>query len=108
MRHNLTAVSNNCDEAQHVSDELLVFGYARSRITHVSALEAGNAGALPVAGHGDTVKRMLARLFGFPYHELERVGEPAFLPRRHVVTLARATDLDCAQAIGIIENSNPV
>lgn len=108
MRHNLTAVFNNRDEAQHVLDELLVSGYPRSRITLISPPEAGSAGPLPVAGLGGTVKQTLARLFGSPHREPERVGESAFLPGRHVITLAGATDPDSAQAIGIIERFNPI
>jgi hypothetical protein len=108
MRHNLTAVFNNHDDARHVLDELLVSGYPRSRTTLVSPPEAGGEGSRPDAGLRGTVKRVLARLFGTSQHEPERADESAFLPGRHVITLTGATDPDSAVAIGIIERFKPV
>lgn len=108
MRHNLTAVFNNRDDARHVLDELLVSGYPRSLTTLVSPSEAGGAGPPPHAGFSGAVKQMLARLFGSPHHEPERADESAFLPGRHVITLTGATDPDSARAIGIIERFNPI
>lgn len=108
MRHNLTAVFNNRDDAQHVLDELLVSSYPHSLTTLVSPPEAGSAGPPPDAGLSGTVRQMLARLFASPHHEPERVDESAFLPGRHVITVTGVTDPDSAQAIGIIEHFSPV
>jgi hypothetical protein len=108
MRHNLTAVFNNQDDARHVLDELLVSGYPRSGTTLVSPPESGGEESRPNAGLRGTVMQALARLFGTSQHEPERAAESAFLPGRRVITLTGATDPDSAVAIGIIERFKPV
>lgn len=108
MRHNLTAVFNNRDDAQHVLDELLASGYPHSLTTLVSPPEAGGAGPSADARVGGTLSQMLARLFGSRHHDRERADESAFLPGRHVIAVAGLTDTDSSQAIGIIERFSPV
>jgi hypothetical protein len=108
MRHDLTAVFYNPVDAQHVLDELLRSGFARSRTLLVSPPELGNTSRTPDAGHRSMLRQILARLFG-PWHdEPERVDESAFLPGRHVITLTGAAELDSIRAIGIMERFNPV
>ena len=108
MRHDLTAVFNNPVDAQHALDELILSGFPSSGTSLVSPHEVGDASRTPDAGHGSTLRQILARLFG-PWHdEPERVDESAFLPGRHVITLIGAAELDSVRAIGIMERSNPV
>jgi hypothetical protein len=108
MRHDLTAVFNNPVDAQHVLDELLRSGFARSRTLLVSPPEPGNTSRTPDAGHRRMLRQILARLFG-PWHdEPERVDESSFLPGRHVITLTGAAEPDSIRAIGIMERFNPV
>jgi len=108
MRHNLTAVFNNRDDAQHVLDELRVAGYAPPLTALVSPPEADAAGPAANARAGSAARQMLARLFGGRHHDLERVDAAAFLPGRHVITLTSVTDTDSARAIGIIERFRAV
>lgn len=108
MRHHLTAVFNNQDDAQHVLDELLVAGYPRSDTTLVSPPVAGGSGHKPDAGLGGTVRQLFMRLFGSPRYPPERADDPAFLPGRHVINVSAATEPDSVRAVGIIERFNPV
>lgn len=108
MRHDLTAVFNNRGDAQHVLDELILSGFPRSGTSLVSPPEAGPVGPTPDAGNRNTLRQLLARLFG-PWHDApERVDESGFLPGRHVITLTGAIEPDSIRAIGIMERANPV
>lgn len=108
MRHDLTAVFNNLGDAQHVLDELILSGFPRSGTSLVSPPEAGHAGRTPDAGTRNTLRQLLARLFG-PWHDApERIDESGFLPGRHVITLTDAIEPDSIRAIGIMERANPV
>jgi hypothetical protein len=108
MRHDLTAVFNNRVDAQHVLDELILSGFPRSGTSLVSPPEIGHASRTADAGRGNTLRQVLARLFG-PWHDQpERVDESAFLPGRHVLTLTGAAELDSIRAVGIMERSNPL
>jgi hypothetical protein len=107
MRHDLTAVFNNQNDAQHALDELLVAGYPHSGMTLVSPPEI-SAGHTLSAGPGGTVKQMLARLFGPSHDGPERVDESSFLPGRHVITMTGAAEGDSVRAVRIIERFSPV
>jgi hypothetical protein len=108
MRHDLTAVFNNRGDAQHVLDELILSGFPRSGTSLVSPPEADHAGRTPDAGSRNTLRQLLARLFG-PWHDApERVDESGFLPGRHVITLTGAIEPDYIRALGIMERANPV
>jgi hypothetical protein len=107
MRHHLTAVFNNRNDAQHVLDELLIAGYPRAGTTLVSP-PAGGADDKLDAGPGSTVRQLFVRLFGSPTYLPERADEPGFLPGRHVINVRAATEPDSVRAIGIIERFDPV
>lgn len=108
MRHDLRAVFNNPADAQHVLDELLVFGFPRSRTLLVSPPALADTSRAPHAGYGSMLGQIVARLFGRLHDAPERVDASACLPGRHVVTLTGAADLDSVHAIDIMERSNPV
>jgi hypothetical protein len=108
MRHDLTAVFNNRVDAQHVLDELVFSGFPRSGTSLVSPPEAGLAGRPPDAESGNTLRQLLARLFGRWHDAPERVDESGFLPGRHVITLTGAIEPDSIRAIDIMERANPV
>ncbi|MFJ1471726.1 MULTISPECIES: hypothetical protein [Massilia] len=108
MRHDLTAVFNNRDDARQVLDELILSGFPRSGTSLVSPPEAGDTERPPDAESRNTLRQLLARLFG-PWHDApERVDESGFLPGRHVITLTGAIEPDSIRAIGIMERANPV